>query len=53
MKNNNNTKDILDNKINNLNYNNARLIPVLTYTNADIDKSKIYEENKGKCGIYR
>ena len=27
--------------------------PVLVYTNADIDKSKIIEDNRNKVGIYR
>jgi group I intron endonuclease len=49
---NNNTKNIL-NKTNNANSNNVELIPSITYTNADIDKSRIYEENRGKSGIYR
>lgn len=33
--------------------NNVRLIPLLTYTNADLDRLIIYKENKNKAGIYR
>lgn len=33
--------------------NNTKIIPVFTYSNIDIDKSKIYKDNKGKSGIYR
>ena len=29
------------------------IIPVITYTNTLTNKSIIYKENKGKCGIYR
>jgi hypothetical protein len=29
------------------------IMPVLTYLNADTDKTLIFKENKGKCGIYR
>jgi len=29
------------------------IIPVVSYFNADIDKSIIYKENKNKSGIYR
>jgi hypothetical protein len=53
MKNMNNTNNVLDNKIDNANNNNRGLIPIVTYANADIDKSRIYKENKGKSGIYR
>lgn len=35
------------------NDNNLKLIPFITYNNADINKSLIYEENRGKSGIYR
>lgn len=52
MKNNNNTKNIPDNKIDNVNYNDRELILIGTYTNADIDKLRIYKENKRKCGVY-
>ena len=31
---------------------NIKIISVIIYNNADIDKSKIYEENKGKSGVY-
>ena len=34
-------------------YNIKKLIPVVTYSNVDIDKYKIYEGNKGKSGVYR
>lgn len=40
-----------DNKNNNL--NETKLIPVVTYSNAYLDKSIIYEDNKNKSGIYR
>ena len=39
---------------NNNNYNNnVNIIPVVSYFNADKDKSIIYKENKNKSGIYR
>ena len=38
---------------NNNNNNNINIMPVVTYSNADKDKSIIYEENKNKSGIYR
>lgn len=41
-------------KDNNNNYNNiVNIIPVVSYTNADIYKSIVYKENKNKSGIYR
>jgi len=43
MNNNNNTN----------NNSNIGLIPVVTYSNADTNKSIIYEENKDKSGVYR
>jgi hypothetical protein len=33
--------------------NNIYIIPVVTYTNAEKDKDRIYKENKNKSGIYR
>jgi hypothetical protein len=33
--------------------NNTKIIPVVTYSNAYIDKSNILKENKRKSGIYR
>lgn len=33
--------------------NNLNIIPVVSYSNRDIDKSIIYKENKEKSGIYR
>jgi group I intron endonuclease len=33
--------------------NNTKIIPVVTYSNIDIDKSKINKDNKGKSGVYR
>ena len=33
--------------------NDTKIIPVVTYSNIDIDKSKVYKDNKGKSGIYR
>jgi GIY-YIG catalytic domain len=38
---------------NNFNRKNIKKIPVVTYIYANIDKYKIYEENKRKAGIYR
>jgi hypothetical protein len=35
------------------NNNNVNIIPVVSYTNADKDKSIVYKENKKKSGIYR
>ena len=46
-------------QLNNINMNNnntlsqIKLKPVVTYTNAYLDKFKIYEENIKKAGIYR
>lgn len=38
---------------NNYNYNNnVNIIPVVSYSNADTDKSTVYKENKNKSGIY-
>lgn len=34
-------------------YKKISLIPLIRYTNADLDKSIIYRENLGKSGIYR
>jgi group I intron endonuclease len=48
MKNNNNS-----NTNNNNNNNNLKIIPLITYNNADINKSLIYEANRSKSGIYR
>ncbi len=31
--------------------NNTKIIPVVTYSNIDIDKSKVYKDNKGKLGV--
>jgi hypothetical protein len=33
--------------------NNINIIPVVSYYNAEKDKSIIYKENKNKSGIYR
>lgn len=41
----------MNNNDNNL--NETKLIPVITYSNAYLDKPKIYEDNKKKQGIYR
>jgi len=35
------------------NNKNNSLTPVATYENPEIQKDKIYSENKGKSGIYR
>jgi group I intron endonuclease len=51
MRNKSNTKYIIDNK--KINDNKIKLIPVLTYNNVDIDKSRVYEENRNKSGVYR
>jgi group I intron endonuclease len=32
--------------------NNKSFTPVITYNNTDIEKSKIFSDNKGKAGIY-
>jgi hypothetical protein len=45
-----------DNNTNNRNknmQNNIIVIPVVKYTNAEIDKFRVYKENKNKSGIYR
>lgn len=39
--------------MNNKEYNNISIIPVIRYTNADLHKSIIYQDNIGKSGIYR
>jgi hypothetical protein len=61
----NNSNCLLDNSknknsnINDYNYENnyfnkkLTLIPIITYTNAELCKSKIFEENLKKSGIYR
>ena len=47
------------NNINNKNKNNTLMqknnliIPVIAYSNADVDKSRVYKDNKNKSGIYR
>jgi hypothetical protein len=33
--------------------NNINIIPVVSYSNADKNKSIVYKENKNKSGIYR
>jgi len=40
-----------NNNINNR--DNEVIIPKITYANTDIDKYRIYKDNKGKSGIYR
>jgi hypothetical protein len=42
----------LKNKIDNIRNKNTKIIPVVRYNNVDTDKSKIYEENNNKSGIY-
>ena len=37
----------------NNNKNSMNIIPVVSYCNANIDKSIVYKENKNKSGIYR
>jgi len=32
---------------------NNKIIPLVTYSNAEKDKLKIYKENEKKSGIYR
>jgi group I intron endonuclease len=32
---------------------NSNVVPVVSYANPETDKSAIYKENKGKCGVYR
>lgn len=34
------------------NNSNGSLVPVILYNNADVDKLRIYSDNKGKAGIY-
>jgi group I intron endonuclease len=38
--------------MNNIEYYNLSVIPVVRYANADLDKSILYRENIGKSGIY-
>ena len=33
--------------------NDTKIIPVITYSNAYVDKSSILKENRGKSGVYR
>jgi hypothetical protein len=40
-------------KENNNNDENVKIIPVVTYTSASINKLNIYKENNNKSGIYR
>lgn len=35
------------------NNNNSNVVPIVSYINANTNKSLILKENKGKCGIYR
>lgn len=42
-------KNVIENKTKTI----MNIIPVVSYFNADIDKSIIYKENKNKSGIYR
>jgi hypothetical protein len=39
--------------MNNKEYNNINIVPLIRYINANFYYSIIYEENKGKSGIYR
>lgn len=39
--------------MNNKLYNNINIIPFVSYSNADTDKSRIYEENRNKSGVFR
>jgi len=39
--------------MNNKEYRNISIIPLIRYTNVDLDKSIIYTENIGKSGVYR
>ena len=32
---------------------NLLIVPVMIYTNAETEKSRILQENKGKAGVYR
>lgn len=38
--------------MNNKEYNNINIVPLIRYINANFYYSIIYEENKGKSGIY-
>lgn len=37
----------------NIIYKNIKIIPCVHYSNADLNKNTIYDENRSKCGIYR
>jgi hypothetical protein len=37
----------------NNNNNRKSIVPIVSYFNLDANKNIIYEENKGKSGIYR
>ena len=39
--------------MNNKEYNNISIIPLIRYTNANLDKFIIYRDNIGKSGVYR
>ena len=51
----NNINTPINKRVGNHNGNiaNNKLIPLLTYTDADLDKYLVYKENKNKTGIYR
>ena len=46
---NNNIDEILNSEENNI----VNIIPIVTYSNTDTDKSIIYTENRNKWGVYR
>lgn len=48
----NNIKN-MENSINNKSMNKSTVKPVVTYHNCDIDKTRIFSENKGKAAVYR
>jgi group I intron endonuclease len=39
--------------MNNKENNNINIIPVVSYSNADTDKSRVYGENRNKSGVFR
>ena len=39
--------------MNNKENNNINIIPVVSYSNTDTDKSSIYRENRNKSGVFR
>jgi len=40
-------------QINNKSLHTLSFIPAMTYSNADLQKESLIEDNKGKAGVYR